>query len=321
MRRLLGPLLGIAALAACGHAQVAAPPPRPLTTSTAATPEVKEGAGRAGQGGAIDADTQAAIDRGRRAGPGRRPRRRPEDLPGRRRPEPQRRPGLGEPGSHRRAEGRPEGGGGELPPRSAVHPGSARVVGLHRPAAGAHEARGRGRAAPPGRRPATAGRPRGPERAHLGAAGDKAAPRGRGRVEEDPQGRRAERAGDAAPRPGLLPPGQVRALPPRAGERASRGPEGPGDPQRAGHGPPQAEAATRRPGLVQDRRLAPPGLRRGPQQLRRDAGRQRGLRRRGEGAGAGGERRARAAPRADEPGQRLPGQARAREGEGAVREG
>ena len=70
MRRLLGPLLGIAALAACGHAQVAAPPPRPLTASTAATPEVKEGAGKAGQGGAIDSDTQADIDRGIAQGQG-----------------------------------------------------------------------------------------------------------------------------------------------------------------------------------------------------------------------------------------------------------
>ena len=35
--------------------------------------------------------------------------------------------------------------------------------------------------------------------------------------------------------------------------------------------PPQAEAAGRRAGVVQDRRLAPAGLRRGAQQLRRDA--------------------------------------------------
>ncbi len=63
MRGLLLPLLAIGALAACGHAPVAAPPPRPLTTSTAATPEIQEGATR-GQGGPIDADTQAAIDRG-----------------------------------------------------------------------------------------------------------------------------------------------------------------------------------------------------------------------------------------------------------------
>jgi hypothetical protein len=54
-------LLGLA-LAACGHAP--APPPRPLTTSAAPTPEVKEGAAKTGQGGPVDADTQAAIDRG-----------------------------------------------------------------------------------------------------------------------------------------------------------------------------------------------------------------------------------------------------------------
>jgi tetratricopeptide (TPR) repeat protein len=62
--RIFLPLLALAALgtlAACGHAQV--PPPKPLTTSSAATPEVKEGAGR-GQPGPMDADTQAAIDRG-----------------------------------------------------------------------------------------------------------------------------------------------------------------------------------------------------------------------------------------------------------------
>ncbi|RPH69622.1 MAG: addiction module protein [Myxococcaceae bacterium] len=63
MSRLVAPLLGVVALAACGHGQVAAPPPRPLTTSTAATPEVQEGAA-SGQGPATDADTQAAIERG-----------------------------------------------------------------------------------------------------------------------------------------------------------------------------------------------------------------------------------------------------------------
>ena len=253
MRRLLGPLLGIAALAACGHAQVAAPPPRPLTTSTAATPEVKEGAGRAGQGGAIDADTQAAIDRGIAQGQG-------GDLDGARRTFQavvDRNPNAGPAWVNLGviAERKGDLKEAETSYRRAAQctPDPTRVVGLPRPVAGAHEARRRGRAAPPRRRPATAGRPRAQERAHLGAAGDRAAPRGRGRVEEDPQGRRAERAGDAAPRPGLLPPGQVRALPPRAGERASRGPERPGDPQRAGHGPPQAEAATRCPGLVQDR--------------------------------------------------------------------
>ena len=62
MTRLLLPLAALGTVAACGHAQVAAPPPRPLTTSTAATPEVKEGAAH-GQPGPIDADTQAAIDR------------------------------------------------------------------------------------------------------------------------------------------------------------------------------------------------------------------------------------------------------------------
>ena len=62
MRRLVLPLLALAALAACGHAQVAAPPPRPLTTSTAATPEVKEGAAKAGP--ALDADTQGELERG-----------------------------------------------------------------------------------------------------------------------------------------------------------------------------------------------------------------------------------------------------------------
>ncbi len=61
MRRLLLPLAVLGTVAACGHAQ--APPPRPLTTSTAPTPEVKEGAAR-GQPGPMDADTQAAIDRG-----------------------------------------------------------------------------------------------------------------------------------------------------------------------------------------------------------------------------------------------------------------
>jgi tetratricopeptide (TPR) repeat protein len=63
VRRLLLPLLALGALGACGHAPVAAPPPRPLTTSTAATPEVQEGPAK-GQGGPVDADTQAAIDRG-----------------------------------------------------------------------------------------------------------------------------------------------------------------------------------------------------------------------------------------------------------------
>src|SRR6185295_17155434 len=55
VRRIVGALLAVAALGACGHAQVAGPPPRPLTTSTAATPDLKEGP---------DADTQGAIDRG-----------------------------------------------------------------------------------------------------------------------------------------------------------------------------------------------------------------------------------------------------------------
>ena len=63
MRRIVGALLAVAALGACGHAQVAGPPPRPLTTSTAATPDLKEGAGQ-GQGEGPDADTQGAIDRG-----------------------------------------------------------------------------------------------------------------------------------------------------------------------------------------------------------------------------------------------------------------
>ena len=63
MRRIFLPLLSVGALAACGHAPVAAPPPKPLTTSTAATPEMQEGAGRV-RGGPIDAETQARLDRG-----------------------------------------------------------------------------------------------------------------------------------------------------------------------------------------------------------------------------------------------------------------
>ncbi|HET9037588.1 MAG TPA: tetratricopeptide repeat protein [Myxococcaceae bacterium] len=59
MRRLLLQLAALGTLAACGHAQ--APPPRPLTTSTAPTPEVKEAVGTPGP---VDADTQAEIDRG-----------------------------------------------------------------------------------------------------------------------------------------------------------------------------------------------------------------------------------------------------------------
>ena len=104
MSRLVAPLLAVVALAACGHGQVAAPPPRPLTTSTAATPEVQEGAAR-GQGAPIDADTLAAIERGIAQG-------RSGDVDGARRtfldvvePEPQRRRSLGEPGRARRAHG------------------------------------------------------------------------------------------------------------------------------------------------------------------------------------------------------------------------
>src|SRR5262249_30382932 len=67
VRRLLLPLLCLAVLAACGHAEV--PPPRPLATSTAATPELKEGAGR-GQAPLSDADAQAAIARGIAQGQG-----------------------------------------------------------------------------------------------------------------------------------------------------------------------------------------------------------------------------------------------------------
>jgi hypothetical protein len=242
VRRLLGPLLGVAALAACGHAQVAAPPPRPLTTSTAATPELKEGAGRE-QGGAIDADTQAAIDHGIAQGQG-------GDLDGARRTFQavvERNPNTGpawvnlgviaeRKGDLKEAETsyRRAAQCTVAPPESWDF--LARLLVRTKRAAEAEQLlRGAAQQQPDELGPRNA--------PHLGAAGDQPAPRGRGRVEEGPQGRRAERAGDAAPRPGLLPPGQVRAVPPRAGERASRGPEGPGDPQRAGHGPPQAEAA------------------------------------------------------------------------------
>jgi len=62
-RPLLATLLLAALASACGHGAANVPSPRPLTTSTAATPELKEGA-VAPAPGAPDASTQAALERG-----------------------------------------------------------------------------------------------------------------------------------------------------------------------------------------------------------------------------------------------------------------
>ena len=99
-------------------------------------------------------------------GPGaeRRPRRRAPDLPGRRRQKPKRRRSVGEPGGHRRAQGRRRRGGGRLPTCGANHPRAPRIVGLPRPADGAHRPRRRGRGAAPRPDPGGAHRPRRAER-------------------------------------------------------------------------------------------------------------------------------------------------------------
>ena len=208
-----------AARGGCYSCSVRGSPPRPRSGASAAAarrppprpPRRRRRARARPAGGPVDADTQAAHRQGR-GRPERRPRRRaPKRLPGRRRQEPQGRLRVDEPGRARRAQGRRRAAEADYrkgarpspePPESWDFLARLRYAPAKCRRGRVGAARGRIQEAPTalGARNALV----------YALLADQARARGRGRGEEGAQGRRAQRPRHAAARAGL-PQGQERA--------------------------------------------------------------------------------------------------------------